>query len=80
VQHSFENVAAAFLATNGAFKKNARGWKPRTYDEYERTINDRLVLRWKAASSTASPATRFPTIWPKLPMLRRLPPTAFWPS
>lgn len=46
-QHGFERVAAAFLATNGAFKKNSRGWKPRTYKEYERTTNDRLVPRWK---------------------------------
>lgn len=46
-QHSFEKVAAAFLATNGIFKKNARGWKSRTYAEYERTINNRLVPRWK---------------------------------
>lgn len=46
-RHAFEQVATAFLATNGAFKKNARGWKPRTYDEYERTINKRLLPRWK---------------------------------
>jgi integrase len=46
-QHSFEIVAAAFLATNGAFKKNARGWKPRTYAAYEHSINNRLVPRWK---------------------------------
>jgi integrase len=45
--HSFENVAAVFLATNGAFKKNARGWKPRTYAAYEHSINSRLVPRWK---------------------------------
>ncbi len=44
--HAFEQVAAAFLATGSAFKKNARGWKPRTYAEYERTINARLLPRW----------------------------------
>ncbi len=45
-KQSFERVAAAYLATNGAFKKNSRGWKPRTYDEYERAVNQRLVPRW----------------------------------
>lgn len=45
--HGFEKVAEAFLATKGAFKKNARGWKPRTRDGYERTINSRLVPRWE---------------------------------
>jgi integrase len=46
----FENVAKTFLATNGVFKKNARGWKPRTYAEYERITNKRLVPKWKGRS------------------------------
>jgi integrase len=46
-RHAFEKVAAAFLATNGVQKKNARGWKPRTLAEYERAINGRLVPHWK---------------------------------
>jgi integrase len=45
-QQRFDKVAADFLATNGAFKKNARGWKPRTRDEYERIVNSRLSPRW----------------------------------
>jgi len=49
-QHRFENVTAAYLATNGAFKKNAPGWKPRTRAEYERTVNARLVPKWKGRS------------------------------
>lgn len=46
-RHAFEKIAAAFLATNGVHKKNARGWKPRTLKEYERAINARLVPQWK---------------------------------
>jgi hypothetical protein len=46
-RHAFEKVAAAFLATNGVHKKNARCWKPRTLTEYERAINGRLVPRWR---------------------------------
>lgn len=49
-RHKFETVASAYLATNGAFRKNARGWKPRTYAEYERTINARLIPRWRRRS------------------------------
>ncbi|MBN9557921.1 MAG: integrase family protein [Alphaproteobacteria bacterium] len=46
-RHAFEKAATAYLATGGKFKKNAKGWKPRTYVEYERAINGRLVPRWK---------------------------------
>lgn len=38
VQGRFDEVVKAFLATNGAFKKNARPWKPRTLDEYKRCL------------------------------------------
>ena len=46
-QTTFEKVAIAYLATNGKFKRNARGWRPATYRDYERTINKRLFPRWK---------------------------------
>ncbi|HTV29271.1 MAG TPA: integrase arm-type DNA-binding domain-containing protein [Xanthobacteraceae bacterium] len=46
-QHAFETVAATFLATGGVFKVGAKGWKPRTADTYARTINKRLVPKWK---------------------------------
>lgn len=44
-QNGFETVAKAFLATNGAFKKNSRPWKPRTKDEYDRNLK-RPIARW----------------------------------
>lgn len=44
---AFEVVAAAYLATKGVFKMNAPAWRPRTYADYERTINKRLIPRWK---------------------------------
>jgi hypothetical protein len=43
----FEKVALAFLATNGAVKKNARPWRPRTAAAYERTVRLKFVPRWK---------------------------------
>lgn len=45
-QNRFEIVAERFLATNGAFKKNSRPWKPRTLDEYRRNLN-RPIARWR---------------------------------
>lgn len=45
-QSRFEIVAERFLATNGAFKKNSRPWKPRTLDEYRRNLN-RPIARWR---------------------------------
>jgi integrase len=46
-EHSrFEVVADRFLATNGAFKKNSRPWKPRTLDEYRRNLK-RPIARWR---------------------------------
>ncbi|HEY5208176.1 MAG TPA: integrase arm-type DNA-binding domain-containing protein [Stellaceae bacterium] len=46
-RHAFEQVAVAFLATGGAFKKRARGWKPRTHRDYVAMMNARLIPRWK---------------------------------
>lgn len=45
-QNRFEVVAERFLATNGAFKKNSRPWKPRTKDEYARNLK-RPIGRWR---------------------------------
>jgi hypothetical protein len=49
-QTAFEKVAHAYLATNGEFKKNSRPWRPRTYGDYARTVNKRLVPQWKGRS------------------------------
>ena len=43
----FEVVAQAWLDTDGAFKKGARPWKPRTRAEYERIVNSRLIPQWR---------------------------------
>jgi hypothetical protein len=43
----FEKVAASFLATNGATKKNARPWRDRTAKAYERTVRIKFLPRWK---------------------------------
>lgn len=48
-QSRFEIVAERFLATNGAFKKNSRPWKPRTKDEYDRNLR-RPIARWRGRS------------------------------
>jgi hypothetical protein len=45
--HALEKVTAAFLATNGVTKKNAKPWRQRTYDDYTHYINQRLLPRWK---------------------------------
>lgn len=41
----FDRVVKAFLDTNGVFKMNARPWKPRTKDEYDRNLK-RPIARW----------------------------------
>lgn len=43
----FEVVAQAWLDTNGAFKKGARPWKPRTRAEYDRIVKSRLIPQWR---------------------------------
>lgn len=47
VDGTFEKVAAAFLATNGVTKKNARPWREKTAKAYERTVRLKFNPRWE---------------------------------